>query len=105
MIVIIRPPIKEIKYVVMPHLTILVNRCIKESYFPACFKLGKVIPVHKSGSLKDQKNYRPITITSVIIKVIACVIYEQLTNHIDISYLLQCLVFARILVLPMRCHN
>jgi len=75
--------LKELKYVVTCPLATLVNRCISESYFPACFKLGKVIPIHKSGSRKDQRNYRPITITSVIGKIIEGVLNEQLNGHIE----------------------
>jgi len=75
--------LKELIHEVTMPITILVNRCIEEGHFPSCFKTGKVIPVFKSGSRKNPKNYRPITITSVVGKVIECVIYEQLTRHID----------------------
>jgi len=76
--------LKEVKYEVLPALVILVNRCLQEGIFPKCFKLGKVIPVPKSGSRKSIKNYRPITITSVLGKVVECAANQQLhnaTNH------------------------
>ena len=65
--------IKELKHEVVLPLTILVNRCLKEGYFPECLKIGKVRPVFKRGARNKLKNYRPITIMSVIGKIIECV--------------------------------
>ena len=62
--------IKELKYELINPFTTLVNRCLLEGYFPACFKTGKVVPVLKKGSRKNPLNYRPITITSVVGKIV-----------------------------------
>ena len=75
--------LKEVKTIILPSLVILVNRCLLEGYFPDCFKLGKVIPVPKSGSRKNIKNYRQITITSVLGKVVECAANEQLFKATD----------------------
>ena len=75
--------IKELKHEVVLPLTILVNRCLEEGYFPECLKIGKVRPVFKRGARNKLKNYRPITITSVIGKIIECIVNEQLTCATD----------------------
>ena len=75
--------IKELKYELINPFTTLVNRCLLEGYFPACFKTGKVVPVLKKGSRKNPLNYRPITITSVVGKVVECAANEQLCRATD----------------------
>ena len=75
--------IKETKFEILPSLVILVNRCLQEGYFPECFKTGKVVPVPKKGSLRKVSNYRPITITSVVGKIVECAANEQLSKAVD----------------------
>ena len=75
--------LKEVRLEIIPALVTLVNRCLLEGYFPQCFKLGKVIPVPKKGSRKKIKNYRPITMTSVVGKIIESAANAQLTHATD----------------------
>ena len=49
------------KHVLCSVISELVNLSIREGNFPTCLKVGRVIPIFKSG-IKDQlKIYRPIT--------------------------------------------
>ena len=75
--------IKETKSEITPSLVVLVNRCLQEGYFPNCFKTGKVIPVPKKGSLKNVSNYRPITMTSVVGKIVESAANEQMFKAIN----------------------
>jgi len=75
--------IKEFKHALLHPLTILNNRCLQAGYFPTCFKTGKVVPVLKKASRKNPLNYRPITITSVVGKVVECAANEQLSRATD----------------------
>ena len=75
--------LKEVRQEITPALVTLVNRCLLEGHFPECFKEGKVIPVPKKGSRKNVKNYRPITMTSVIGKIVECAANIQLTQATD----------------------
>ena len=45
-------------------LSIMINHCITLGTFPTRLKLGKVIPVHKSGPSVDIQNYCPISLLS-----------------------------------------
>ena len=47
---------------------------LDESTFPDKSKLGRVTPVHKSGSTDNMDNYRPITVLPVFSKI-----FEKLT--------------------------
>ena len=67
-----------------PCLAALFNSIITCSYVPPAFKKGMVIPVPKKG--KDARvtdNYRGITITSIIGKVLEHVVQRRLRAQVD----------------------
>ena len=47
---------------------------------PEELKMGVITPVHKGGSRSEPKNYRPITLTSHLIKIFERVITERLVE-------------------------
>ena len=48
----------------------LFNKCLKESCFPDCWKVSSVVPVFKNvGERSTAKNYRPVSLLSVVSKV------------------------------------
>lgn len=46
--------------------------------FPEEWKCSKVIPLFKQGERFDLNNYRPISITPIVVKVFERIIYDQL---------------------------
>ena len=55
----------------------LFNKCLKGSCFPDCWKVSSVVPVFKNvGERSTTKNYCPVSLLSVIIKV-----FENLVNN------------------------
>ena len=49
----------------------LFNKCLKKSCFPDCWKISVFVPVFKNvGEKSTAKNYRPVNIVSVVIKVL-----------------------------------
>ena len=63
----------ELSYI----LAELFNKCLKESCFPDCWKVSSVVPVFKNvGERSTAKNYRPVSLLSVISKV-----FEKLVNN------------------------
>ena len=56
-------------------LAFLFNMCIDCGEFPKKFKLAKITPVHKKGSLSKIENYRPISVTCNASKI-----FDQLLN-------------------------
>ena len=56
----------ELSYI----LAELFNMCLKESYFPDCWKVSLVVPVFKNDMERSTaKNYRPVSHLSVASKV------------------------------------
>ena len=48
----------------------LFNKCLKESCIPDCWKVSSVVPVFKNvGERSAAKNYRPVSLLSVVSKV------------------------------------
>ena len=57
----------ELSYI----LAKLFNKCLKESCFPVCWKASLVVPVFKNvGERSTAKNYRPVSLLSVVSKVL-----------------------------------
>jgi len=50
---------------------------------PSDLKRGKVSPIFKGGSRGDPKNYRPITLTSHVMKVCEKVVARALINYLE----------------------
>ena len=51
----------------------LFDMCLKESYFPDCWKVSLVVPV---GDRSAAKNYHPVSLLSVVSKV-----FEKRVNN------------------------
>ena len=75
----------ELSYI----LTKLFNKCLKESCFPDCWKVSSVVPVFKNvGKRSTAKNYRPVSLLSVVSKV-----FEKLVNNRIVDHLEKCGLF------------
>jgi len=63
-------------------LSIFIEFMFSRNYIPPEWKLAFIIPTHKKGSRSDPNNYRPITNTSIICRIMERIIHAQLTNHL-----------------------
>ena len=76
----------ELSYI----LAELFNKCTKESCFPDCWKVSSVVPVFKNvGERSTAKNYRPVSLLSVVSKV-----FEKLVNNRIVDHLEKCGPFS-----------
>ena len=76
----------ELSYI----LAELFNMCLKESCFPDCWKVSSVVPVFKNvGERCIAKNYRPVSLLSVVSKV-----FEKLVNNGIVDQLEKCGLFS-----------
>ena len=75
----------ELSYI----LSELFNKCLKESCFPYCWKVSLVVPAIKNvGERSTAKNYRPVSLLSVLSKV-----FEKLVNNRIVDHLEKCGLF------------
>ena len=76
----------ELSYI----LAELFNKFLKESCFPDCWKVSSVVPVFKNvGERSTAKNYRPVSLLSVVSKV-----FEKLVNNRIVDHLEKCALFS-----------
>ena len=62
------------------HLTKLLNLCISTSTWPTEWKLSHVTPVFKKDDTTSVTNYRPISVLSIIPKIVEKVVFDQFYN-------------------------
>ena len=62
----------------------LFNVCLKESFFPDCWKVSTVVPVFRNVAERSTaKNYRSISLLSVISKVLEELVNNRIADHLE----------------------
>ena len=71
----------ELSYI----LAELFNKCLKESCFPDCRKVSSVVPVFikNVGERSTAKNYRPVSLFSVVCKVFEKFVNNRIVDHLE----------------------
>ena len=70
----------ELSYI----LAELFNKYLKESCFPDCWKVSSVVPVFKNvGEKSTAKNYRSVSLLSVVSKVFEELVNNKIVDHLD----------------------
>ena len=69
--------------------TEIYNKSILSGEFPEIFKISKVTPIFKSGSISELGNYRSIAVISPFSKVLERLVYDQLVSYLE----KQCLLY------------
>ena len=69
-------------------LTKIFNLSISTGIFPENFKKAKVIPGFKKGEKSDKSNYRPISVLSLLSKIIEKHVAQQLKSYLNMYDLL-----------------
>ena len=64
-------------------LYILFTKSINAGALPVAWKQGHVTPIYKKGPRCLVQNYRPITLTSIIRKILESIIRDALLNHFN----------------------
>lgn len=81
--------IKNLPVAAIDYLTAVFNKCLMLNYWPASFKLAKIIPILKSGkSPTDAQSYRPISLLNAFGKIFERIIYHRLIEFIEEKNLL-----------------
>ena len=85
-VVVLKNCVPELSYI----LAELFNKYLKESCFPDCGKVSSVVSVFKNvGERSTAKNYRPVSLLSVVSKV-----FEKLVNNRIVDHLEKCCLFC-----------
>ena len=68
-----------------PTLHALIANMLSWSVYPDVFKLALLHPVHKTGSVTELGNYRPISLLPVLIRMIERMLADQLYAALEKS--------------------
>ena len=69
-------------------LTYIVNTSIKNSEYPAYWKISKMIALYKKGSRYEMKNYRPLSLLCVAGMILERVVAIQIEDYFESNNLL-----------------
>ncbi len=64
-------------------LSLLFQSCYNIGMLPREWKLGHVVPIFKKGDKHEVSNYRPISLTCIIVKILERIIKDELLLHIS----------------------
>ena len=70
-------------------LTTLFNMSIQTGVIPQDWRDACVAPLHKKGSRNKSENYRPVSLTSVISKLLESIVKDSLVKHLDKNTLIR----------------
>ena len=80
--------LKECRKELQKPLWILWKESLRQGIIPPDLLLVLICPVHKGGSKADPAQYRPVALTSHIVKVFERVVRRVLVTHLEESELL-----------------
>jgi len=55
---------------------------IDSGQLPSYWKIAKVTPIFKKGDKKDPSNYRPVSLTSIVSKVLEKIVRDSMIDHL-----------------------
>ena len=61
----------------------LINQSLTESVVPTEWKHPKITPIHKSGTLENPDNYRPISVLPALSKILEKAVHQQLISYLE----------------------
>ena len=70
-------------------LTIILNESIRTGIVPNDWKRALVTPIHKKGNKNAVSNYRPISLTSIICKMLESFIRDRVIDHMKKNNLIE----------------
>ena len=66
-----------------PVFTNIFNTSLELCHVPACFKASTIIPVPKKAKVTGLNDYRPVALTSVVMKVLERLVLAHLKSITD----------------------
>lgn len=70
--------VKKLKFILCPLIVCLVNLSLASGTVPLKCKIARIVPIFKNGLVSDPGNYRPISITPVIAKILEKIVKKRL---------------------------
>ena len=75
--------LKELSESLIKPLTILFNKSICEGQLPLDWKTANISAIFKKGEKSDANNYRPVSLTSIVCKVLESIIRDTVQEYFE----------------------
>ena len=73
--------LKAVCHEITVPVTLLFNLSMSECKVPNDWKLANVTPIYKQGSRNSPENYRPISLTCHLSKIMESIVRDVITQH------------------------
>lgn len=80
--------VKKVAVELIPHLLVVFNESLRQAKAPSDTKIANVTPIYKKGGTEQAGNYRPISLTSIVGKLLESVITDRIRDHLETNDLL-----------------
>jgi hypothetical protein len=80
--------LKEVCFSVVDNITYIFNLSIEYGSVPIDWKLANITPIYKKGCKEDPANYRPISLTSIIGKLLETIITNYIVDFLETNELI-----------------
>ena len=81
--------LKETKNEICKPLSIIFNKSLNSGKIPRDWKLANVTPIQKKGNKAQPCNYRPISLTSIVGKIMETIMRDKLVNFLEENSLIK----------------
>jgi len=73
----------ELRLQLLKPLTHLFNLSLKTGVIPQDWRDADVVPLFKKGSKRKCENYRPISLTSIVCKLLESIVKDEIVKYLD----------------------
>ena len=81
--------------------SILFNKSFQSGHLPHDWKIAYITPIHKKGSQNVVGNYRLVSLTSIVVKLMESIIKSNIFDHLISNNLISSSQFGFYLVIPV----
>ena len=80
--------LKKTKSTIAKPIMIILRKSLDEGKVPDILKIANVTPIYKGGTKAKPENYRPVSLTSHIIKIFERVLVKNILKHLTVNNLI-----------------
>ena len=80
--------LKELIDHIVEPIALIMNKTLEKGTLPEDWKKAHISPIYKKGARDDAANYRPISLTSIVCKMMESILRKEIMEHISKENLL-----------------